>query len=387
LRLRQENALPIAASAVAIAVGMALIAAAWGADPAWFDDHWLENYCPVSRITPVMEIVARALFACSGVALIAARSKIARWVGRRRALARTSATSLLAIGLALVVSDGVLRWHAKRKPRLEDQPILPPMTLDATGNYVPLPRRTKDVVLSTRGVQYAIDADGNRSASAEHVADRKAPTVLFGGESLTLGFGVAYENTYPALVGAALGVQSVNLAVTGFANDQEYLRVRGALAEFERPLAVVMLAIPSQLVRNVGRRRDRLALVEGRLEIQPAATSLFVTSPLRELLGLHSSEAIPLTRAIFRAMAEAATARGARALFVWTNFGPPCLRQDPGESPLEASLFAGLAVEHVRVEIPAEQTIEGPKDWHPNEEGHVALARAILAALGPKNPL
>jgi hypothetical protein len=182
-------------------------------------------------------------------------------------------------------------------------------------------------------------------------------------------------------------VQSVNLAVTGFANDQAYLRVRDALGRFERPVAVVMLAIASQLARNVSVRRDRLALTNGRLEIRRASTSPFVTSPLRDLLRYHSGEAVVLTQAIFRATIEAARARGARPLFVWTNFGPACLSDESGESPLETSLFGSLPAAHVRVEITPEQIIEDPGDQHPNEVGHLAIARAVLAALRAPEPV
>jgi hypothetical protein len=365
-------------------MGAAFAAGGVAADPRWFDEHWLELYCPVSRATPVWEIFARALLGATGLGLIgAAVSVVPRWIVRHGPARAFRMVARIAIGLvlALIVSDAILRWRARAKPDVADEPALPPMVIDATGNYAPSPRRTKQVILPTRRVEYAIDGDGDRAARADHVPDPATPAVLFAGESVTLGWGVAYEKTYPAIVGAAMGVQAINLAVTGFANDQAYLRVKAALATFERPVAVVMLVIPSQLARNVSVRRDRLALSNGRLVIQRASTSPFATSPLRDLFRYHSAEAVALTRAIFQATIEAATARGARPLFVWTNFGPPCLADDSGETALEDSLFGGLHASHVRVEIRPEQTLQPPQDQHPNEAGHLAIAEVILAAL------
>src|SRR5438093_557515 len=80
--------------------------------------------------------------------------------------------------------------------------------------------------LRGRRVTYAINADGNRAPAADSVADPALPTILFTGESFAIGWGVAYEKTYPALVGAALGVQAINLAVVGFSSDQAYQRVK-----------------------------------------------------------------------------------------------------------------------------------------------------------------
>jgi hypothetical protein len=368
--------------------GALLVAIAVVADARWFDEHWLEQYCAVSPTTYAWESLARAVAAVAGIgAMISSLSVVPRWLGRQdpARLARASAGIALAVVMALVVSDGILRWRARRATKVEDEPALPPMMIDRTGNYAPLARRTKDVALTTRRVEYAIDSDGNRAASADHLADTRAPTVLFGGESVTLGWGVPFEKTYPAIVGAALGMQSINLAVTGFSNDQAYLRVRDALDRFEHPVAVVMLAIATQLARNVNHRRDHLVLANGRLELETAATSWLATSPLRNLLGFHSAEAIPLTRAVFRATVEASKAKGARAIFLWTNFGPPCVADDGAESPLEASLLEGTA--HVRVVITPDQYLQKPGDLHPNEAGHMAIARAVLGALGTPEAL
>jgi hypothetical protein len=373
-----------ATGSVVVAMGVMLVLAAIAADPQWFDEHWLTSYCSCSSVTPTLEATFRWLAAGSGVALVTlARPRLTLWVSRigPRKLLRKCAAILLAVALSLVVSDAVLRLrHKERKPA--EDPVLPPMTIDSRGNFVPLASHTKDVNLGKRLVRYAIDADGNRAASSDHIADPNAPTILFTGESVGIGWGVAYEQSFPALVGAALGLQAVNVSVAGFANDQAYLRAQTALANLSHPLAVVTVALAEQLERNVRPTREHLVLsLNGRLDLQPASTSLWATSPLRKLVGYHSPESIPLTRAILQATAELARSRGAIPVFLWTNYGRPCDLSDRGTSPLEDVLFSGLGVAHVRVDIAPDQTIQGAADAHPDEKGHQALARAVLDAL------
>lgn len=370
-----------------IAVGATLLAAAVGADSRWFEEHWLGAYCTRSSVTPALEAIARVLVGGSGVALVAlARPRLERWVSRRSAgevLARCAAI-ILAVVLSLVVSDAVLRRRQSQRKRSE-APFLPPMTIDARGNYAPLPSQTKDVTFGKRVVRYAIDPDGNRAASSDHVADPNAPTIVFTGESVGIGWGVAFEQSYPSLVAAALGVQTVNVAVAGFSNDQAYLRARDAFTKLAHPIALVTVAVAEQLERNVNPTRDHLVLSpEGRLELEPASTSLWATSPLLKL-GYHASDAIALTRAILDATAELSRSRKAIPVFLWTNYGQPCHLTDRGKSRLEEQLFSGLDAAYARVDIAADQTINGAADAHPDEKGHQALARAVLDALR-RNP-
>jgi len=255
------------------------------------------------------------------------------------------------------------------------------MRVDETGNYVPIPSRVKDFAVQGRSVRYEIDAEGNRAASVRNASDPRAATLLFTGESITLGWGVAYEESYPALVGRDLGVQSVNLAVTGFSSDQAFLRLREALPRFALPVALVTIVLPVQLERNVSDARQRLAIRDGRLELVARSTSWFLTSPLGKLVPYHSDEAIALTRAILRATDELARGRGARAVFVLTDFGAPCLPEDDGQSRLERRLFSGLGVTYTRVEIPPPLAIGYPNEVHPNVRGHRAIADAIVRML------
>jgi hypothetical protein len=362
---------------------LGIIVWAYRSDAAWFDGHVLPNYCPLSTSTLALETVARWTAAGLGAAvLFFVRPRLARRVAQAQVSWRAAASVAVAVVFALVVCDLFLR--RKEAPRrLENEPLLPPMRIDETGNFAPLPSSVREWNVEGRVIRYETDAFGNRSAHTSSVADPSLPTVLFTGESIALGLGVDYEHGYPALVGRALGVQSVDVAVTGFSLDQAYLRLREFLARFERPVAVVTMVLPAQLERTVDDRRQRLALDrEGRLELVPRSASPLLTSPLRKLVPYHSDEALALARAIVRATDEVARARGSRALFVFTNFGPPCIAEADGVSRLERTLFFGLDVSHVRVDVSPETMIRPPRELHPNEKGHLAIAQAVVGALG-----
>src|SRR5439155_4339562 len=61
------------------------------------------------------------------------------------------------------------------------------------------------------------------------------------GESVMFGEGLTYAESIPAQVGAMMGVQTANLAVHGYGNDQAYLRLQTELPHFLKPVAVVSL--------------------------------------------------------------------------------------------------------------------------------------------------
>ncbi len=374
---------PIFANFATAAPSLALIVWAFRASPDWFDSHVLQNHCPREPSTLTLETAARWM--AVAIALVLAtviRSAFARWSARPRGPTfwRTTASAVGAAALALVACDVFFRIKESRL-RLEDEPGLPPMRLDETGNFVPVPLHTKDSDVEGRMINYAIDAQGNRAAKTTDPTDFDAPTILFTGESVAMGWGVAFEHSYPAIVERALGIRAVNLAVTGFAIDQAHRRLEEMLPKFAHPVGVVTLVMATELERTVSDRRARLALVDGRLELVPPSSFWLLTSPLRKFVPYHSDEAVPLSRAILRATGELARARGARPLFVFTNFGPPCLSEPGRASGLERALFAGLDPDtHIHVDIAPALMIGPPKEVHPNENGHLAIGQAIADA-------
>jgi hypothetical protein len=376
----------IVVEALAVLAGVLLLVWAWRADRAWFEHYFFWRYCAVDAREVSFVRIARWAAAGAGVALIfGLRPRLGRWATRRgaRAVVGGPARVVAAALLALLLAEGALR-RSGWKPRVPHPLATPDQRGDAWYGWMHEPSRVQTLSYGTKQVTYVIDADGNRVLAPDPPVDKSGPTLVFAGESITLGLGRDYAETYPALVEQRLGIPSVNLSVTGYGNDQVYLRMRDELTRLARPLAVVTLVVPVQLVRNVEPfRAHHVPRDDGSFEEVSAQPAWWTGSPLRLLLdrlvGLHSDEAVLVARATLRATARDARARGAFPLFVMTNWGPACLPDESGAPPLERALFDGLDVEHVRVDL--------PRDWweeeidHPSARAHVAIADAIVEAL------
>src|SRR5262249_33681722 len=187
-----------------------------------------------------------------------------------------------------------------------------------------------------------------------------------------------WEDTFPALVGRALGLQVVNVSVPAYGTDQAYLRLAEALPRLSRPRVVVFVFVPQEIRRNVSPVREHFAVgPDGALARVAAATGLAGWRLARVWSDepFHGDEAIRVTRAILVAAAEAARARGAEPLFVVTNYGRRCAGDDPW---MVRELFAGLP--HVRVELD-DADVFSAYDPHPNPRGSRKIADAVLAAV------
>ena len=111
---------------------------------------------------------------------------------------------------------------------------------------------------------------------------------------------------------ARLGLQSANLAVSDYSNDQSYLRLAAELPRFREPLAVVTLFMPSLFDCNLLDNRPQVAGHSWRL----AAHDWRLTALLRWLIPYRSSaaveEGIMRTRASLLALVDL-TRKGCRA--------------------------------------------------------------------------
>jgi hypothetical protein len=237
--------------------------------------------------------------------------------------------------------------------------------------------------MGDRAVSYAIDEDGDRAASSGERPDPARPSILFAGESIAFGYGLPWEETFPYLVARDLAVQAVNLAVVGYGSDQAHQRVLDALPRFARPLAVVTLFVPSQMMRNVDPWRPRLGLGPGGALVPVPASSGPRLSRLLAELPFHGDEALEVTRAVVRATAEAARARGAFPLFVVTNYGSACLPGE-GEPWIVDELFVRQGLAFVRVDLDREDLLPEAMEKHPGPRGARKIARAIELALSQR---
>jgi hypothetical protein len=365
---RADRAARLAVSAAAALAGLALALLAVRADRAWFGRHVAPTYCAAAvPAWPILAARAGAV-AVALLLVLVVRPRLARVPARE--LLATAVLILPALALALGAGELILR-----RVQWEDRlPREVPMTADPRLGWVPTPGRAS-VTRGARSLTYTVDAQGARVAG--DAEDAAAPTLVVAGESIAFGFGLDWDETFGAIAGRALGLRVVDVAAPAYGADQAYLRLADALPRLVRPELVVFLFVAKQIRRDVSPARPHLVLgADGRLELAPAASGLAAWRLARLVSDepYHGDAGLRVTRAVLVAADAAARARGARPLFVLTNYGPAC---PPEADGIVGGLFAGLPV--VRVELDAGDVI-GPDDPHPSARGARKLAEAILAA-------
>lgn len=223
---------------------------------------------------------------------------------------------------------------------------------------------------------YTFDANGYRVASPSVTTDFNVPTIVFAGESMMVGHHLAWRDTIPAQTASILGIQSANIAVSGFATDQAWLRLTTELPRFRHPVAVVMLFAPSIFDRNLD--DDRPHLGPGLVWL-PAAHHWRLTSIARRLTGYRSEEAIErgveVTREVLTATVQLARSRGAIPLIVVPQFEP----EEPGERALRRRILDDAHLPYVYVPLDPDDRIEN--DGHPDADGAREIAEAVADAL------
>jgi hypothetical protein len=370
---------------------LVMLAGALRIDREWYEVHVLVARCAVFPSEVAGAGRLRVLLGVLGAVFLAVLYPLDRLLVRaaRAAKGRVSRGAVLRVGLAvvlaLVVSELVLRRKTHAGQGLTRPDIaVPPTHGDARLGWAFDAPRTTVLDADGRAIPYVIDADGDRVGAEGERPDPSRPTLLFAGESVTYGLGVRWEETYPALAGKALGVQVVTAAVHGYGDDQIHLAMLDHLAKLERPIAVVTLAMADLLERDVATWRDRLVVGEGgALVTVRAQPELLRESPLVALVERvkpwEDDASLRLARAVFVATDRAAKARGARALFLLTNFLQPCLPDASGRPSIEARLFDGLPVDHVRVDLDPAWLVKS--EGHPDTRAHARLAEGVVAAL------
>ncbi len=371
-----------------IACGAGFLAAARAVDNSWFERHvllpWYYPWAP--SWVPSWVFGTRIAAAVCGLLMIGAA-----WpLGRRTA--RSSVAGWLRISLAvllgLATSEVVLRlkehgtsyWRSRKLEfRLGRQ--------DPRLGWVLLPSRTTVLGPPQRRTSYAVDAWGDRAASDASAPRSDLPSLVVSGESIAVGHGVAYEQTFAAQMGRDLGLQVVNVACGGYGSDQAYLRLEEALARLKRPAAVVTTFVPVMLSRNVQDYRPRLAVRNGALELVPPARGFLAGFRLRDLWVNelpYMSEAdmrdsMRLTAAILRKTARTTRAHGAEPLFVVFSIGPERALDDHPEAFIVRELFVEQRLPYALVDLHPAELIAG--DGHPGPEAHRRIANLLEAAL------
>ena len=358
-------------------VGAALVVCAVAANQSWLDRHFLPSFFMPRDWYVRLETFVRLAVGATGVSLaLLARRPIGRVVGTKPGLsAGIGIAAVLALGASELVIRGVdlrpTEWLLpEEEPRRRPDPRL---------GWVLAPARTGSSVIGGRTIEYAIDPAGYRVRRLDEPVDPAPPTLLFTGESVMFGEGLAWDETVPAQVGAMLGIQTANLAVHGYSTDQAYLRLETELPRFRQPVAIVTLFMTALFGRNLD--DDRPHLGPGLVWLPAEHASRLAA--LAGLLVPYRTDAtvrqgIQVTREVLRATVELARARGAQPLVVIPQLGP----EAPSERVLRHRIVDEAGVPSVLVEIDPEWHLRW--DRHPNARGAHAIAGAIAAQLEKK---
>jgi hypothetical protein len=361
---------------IAIAfVGGALLVSALLAHQRWLDQHFLPSFY-VSRSRYVaIESVVRTTIAALGVALaLVGRRRLAKFISHRpaRALQLT-----LAVLLAFPATELVLRMRDRRVLMAEEYPAEtePSRQRDSRLGWVFVPARTGRQTVGNRVVEYAIDSAGYRVRSVNEPVDFTRPTIVFTGESIMVGERLTWDESIPAQTGAITDLQSANIAVSGFANDQAYLRLQAELPRFQRPVAVVALFSPFLFDRNLN--DDRPHLGPGLISLSPVNRGRLATIA-RFLVPYRRDETIErgvtVTREVLRSTIELARARGAVPIIVVPQFSP----EESQEREIRNRVLDEAGLPYVWVQLDASWRVPG--DSHPDARA----ARAIAVAIADK---
>ncbi|TLY58341.1 MAG: hypothetical protein E6K51_04340, partial [Gammaproteobacteria bacterium] len=221
-----------------VGLGTALMLVALAADQGWWDRHFLPVFA-VDRATMVAaEHTARGLIGLSGAVLsLVLRRPLANALIR----ATTGGTLriIVAIVLALGAGELILRTQPPHPHDADPLQQEPRRSADTWLGWVFVPSRSVVVQEAGRRVPYSFDAAGYRVSGPGTAVDPEKPTILFTGESIIAGFGLAWDETIPARASALLRIQSADLAVSDYSSDQSYLRLATELPRFREPVAVV----------------------------------------------------------------------------------------------------------------------------------------------------
>ena len=249
------------------------------ADVTVYERHVAPGYCVEPTGAPWWFLALRVALVLLAIALV---------VVVRPRVRGAPASAWLGVAIAVVASLGVselvLRrlWRDDRDPTVRRD--LPEATPDPRLGWAFRPSQTRGT--------YAIDAHGDRARTAGDVVDPARPTLVVAGESIAFGEGLAWDDTFGALVGRALELQVVNVGVPAFSSAQAHARLLDALARLEHPTRVVIVFVPQQIRRNAGGRTPWRLL------------RLVTDEPY------HSSTPLTVTRDLLVASAAAVRAHG-----------------------------------------------------------------------------
>ena len=364
----------VSAEVVVATIGGAFLTCAIVANQSFLDRHFVPSFFLPRHWYVVIETSGRLVMALLGTWL----ATLGRYHAGRfasRAPARALHVAIATI-LALAASNLMLRRVHLRPYEWLSPDDEPRRQLDPQLGWTWVPGRTGQKIVGGRVIGYAIDVSGYRVSRVDEPVDNERPTILFTGESVMFGEGLTWEESIPAQVGTMTGMQTANLAVHGYGNDQAYLRLQTELPHFRRPVAVVSLFMTALFGRNLDQDRPHLGpgLVWLPPEQRPRLSSLAkLVVPYRADTTVERG--VIVTREVLRATTELARVHGATPLLVVLQFG----HEEQPERVLRRRILDEGSVPYVLVEIDSSWRL--PWDRHPNARAAHAIAAAIASQL------
>ncbi|HEX3105191.1 MAG TPA: hypothetical protein VHQ22_12135 [Terriglobales bacterium] len=364
----------VTTEAVVASVGTLLLGCALIANQNFLDRHFVPSFFLPRNWYVAIQTAARLAMGIVGAWLaFIARSRAGHFVARApvRVLQIFAAVFLALLTSELALSHVLMRpgeWlSANDEPRRQ---------FDARLGWIWIPAREGHKSIGGRVIDYAIDPAGYRVSRLAEPVDPQRPTILFTGESVIFGEGLTYSESIPAQVGAMMGVQSANLAVHGYGNDQAYLRLQSELPHFRQPVAVVSLFMTALFGRNLD--QDRPHLGWGLVWLPPQKHSRLAS--LTKLVVPYRTEAtvergVRVTQEVLRATSELARARGAIPLLVVLQFGD----ESKPEQMLRRRILDSASIPYVFIDIDSSWRLSW--DRHPNARAAHAIATTIANQL------
>lgn len=375
----------VAAAIPITLLGACLLGWALRAGRGWFERHVFTSYCASSAGDLWLARGLRATGVIAGLLILWKARALWRRRERETIANRLAAGARIGVAvlLAVLVAEVVLRQVAIGEKAPLGRSDLPLARAHSRYGWVLVPSQTRSVTVADRRVEYAVDAGGNRVARPGEDFDPTRETLIITGESIGFGYGLPWDETFFARLGARFGLQLVNLSVPGYGSDQAYLRLIDALGRLEHPLAAVMVFVPKQIRRAGLPWRPRLALGDGgALELLAPEGGLGLRlARLWRDEPYHGDGALAVTRVVLRESARVLAARGAAVLFVVTNYGPRCLEDEGGAPWLVRELFDRERLPYVRVDIAPDEHLPLPGDFHPDARASGRIAQTVTGAL------
>src|SRR5947207_573864 len=189
------------------AIGLALAIMAIAAQQAWLDRHFLPSFFLPRHWYILIETVVRIGIAAGGAVLVFGRSRLARLLARAPAMTLSVTTAAV---LAIVAGELALRWIHLQPTEWLARDEEPRRQVDPQLGWVLVPAHSGRASVSGRTLDYSTDASGYRVRRVGESVDLERSALVFAGESVMFGEGLAWDETIPAQVSAALGIQSAN---------------------------------------------------------------------------------------------------------------------------------------------------------------------------------